>query len=127
MENQNIETNRINDKKIWYLCDGRDDKCEKSCCYMGFKEDYDYMRCRYTQDIKHAVNFQERKGRFTELKDRTANTKQIIEVKYSQPVKEVYNKPKSTKYEVLCTIVQIIVSVATSVITVLLATELLGW
>lgn len=43
--------------KVWYLCDGEREKCNKNLCFLNAKEN----PCRHTSDIKHAVNFEEEK------------------------------------------------------------------
>ena len=46
---------RCNVTKIFYLCDGKREKCKKTRCYKNGGE------CRHTTDINHALKF-ERKG-----------------------------------------------------------------
>lgn len=43
------------EKKIFYLCDGEVESCPKRRCYKNLEKVEGL--CRYTSDIKHAVNF----------------------------------------------------------------------
>lgn len=40
------------EKKIFYLCDGKVEKCSKRTCYKNGGD------CKHTSDIEHAKNFQ---------------------------------------------------------------------
>ena len=46
----------MEEKTIWYLCDGEKEECKKSNCYKNTKEN----PCRHTKDINHAVNFKKK-------------------------------------------------------------------
>lgn len=48
----------MEDKTIWYLCDGEKKDCKKTRCYKNTKEN----PCRHTKDISHAVNFRKIHG-----------------------------------------------------------------
>ena len=48
----------VEDKTIWYLCDGEKKDCKKTRCYKNTKEN----PCRHTKDISHAVNFRKIHG-----------------------------------------------------------------
>ena len=48
----------MEDKAIWYLCDGEKKDCKKTRCYKNTKEN----PCRHTKDISHAVNFRKIHG-----------------------------------------------------------------
>ncbi len=43
----------MEEKIIWYLCDGEKENCKKTYCYKNTEEN----PCRYTKDINHAMNF----------------------------------------------------------------------
>lgn len=49
-------TSNMEEKTIWYLCDGEKEECKKRRCYKNTKED----PCRHTKDINHAVNFKKK-------------------------------------------------------------------
>lgn len=45
-----------------FLCNGKKEDCKKTRCYKNIDDD----PCRYTSDIRYAVNFEEYKGIFIE-------------------------------------------------------------
>ena len=48
----------MEEKKIWYLCDGEKLDCKRIHCYKNTQDN----PCRYTKDINHALNFREKKN-----------------------------------------------------------------
>lgn len=45
-----------------FLCNGKKEDCKKTRCYKNTDDD----PCRYTSDVRYAVNFKEYHGIFTE-------------------------------------------------------------
>lgn len=43
----------LNEKRIWYLCDGEKKDCKKTSCYNNGEKG----QCCHTSDVNHAVNF----------------------------------------------------------------------
>ncbi len=71
------------DKKIWYLCDGKKPDCKKTFCYKNTNED----PCRHTRDIEHAVSFEKK-----ETSGRISYWETAAISELPQPTKESRNK-----------------------------------
>lgn len=57
-EQERIDRKKLlEERKIWYLCDGEKKDCKKALCYKKDNEG----PCRHTTDIEHALNFQKEK------------------------------------------------------------------
>ena len=64
----------MEEKTIWYLCDGEKEECKKSNCYKNTKEN----PCRHTKDINHAVNFKKKiYGNFLEFTQKLEEKKKL--------------------------------------------------
>lgn len=61
-------------EKIFYLCDGEKEDCEKTHCYKAVDDGF----CRHTTDVSHALNFvKEEHGGHISYQEKVAAAKKV--------------------------------------------------